>query len=114
MDAFGRVTIETPDNRTALSPIYQGRRKFSINDNKLDEKVGNAYVSPHGLCPSLELNDQYSGEEPDIRLLMEHAERAMSDFYSQEFQSYEEESPADLRLVEAAEITVRQRARSGG
>lgn len=77
-------------------------------DNELGEKVGSAYMAPHpgALRPRVELNGQYSGEVPDIRLSMEHAEHAISEFYSQEFPSYGAESPADLGLVEAAERTL--------
>ncbi len=105
MDAFGHATVKPSDNRTALSPIYQGRHKFSLYDNVLEENVGSVSAAPHPGAPRprVELNGQYSGEVPDVRLLMEHAEHVISEFYSQEFPSYEVESPADLGLVEAAE-----------
>ncbi len=109
MDAFGNIHAKPLDNSTALSPVYQEAKEFSLYHEGLDQEIGTVEVAPYdGVLNEefidLDLDEEIlDKQESEIYLAMEHAEEAINSFYAENFPSMESARPSNLGLVEKAE-----------
>lgn len=105
MDAFGKIQAKPLDSSTALSPIYQGQKEFSLYHESLGEEIGTVRVAPYGKkFIQLDLSEETPEmPETELYLAMEHAEEAINNFYCRSFPSMNAETGSNLGLVEKAE-----------
>lgn len=109
MDVFGNIHAKPLDNSTAISPKYQGKKGFSLYHEGLDKEIGTAEVAPYtGILGEefvdLELDEKIlEKQESEIYLAMEHAEKAINEFYAENFPSMAADQASNLGLVEKAE-----------
>lgn len=116
MDAFGTVVAKPEVEADAIGPIYQEPISFSLYHEELDRDIGNVEVAPYAgflgeEFVELELEEELEGA--DLQIAMEHAEEAISDFYSRNFPSISQEYSADLGLVEQAERYLEEQQERG-